>query len=323
MLTDNNDMTDELLVSYLLQEATPENRLKVERWVEADPSNKRYFDHFQLILDSSQTLPVPPGVDENQAWQKFRQRTAGTGKVRNLPSSLYWRKMVVAIVVCITAVAMIWQLSGKIFPGTVTLASAETPVADTLPDGSVAVLNKHSSISYAGFFSRKAREVTLSGEAFFTVQPDRNKPFTVRVNDITITVLGTSFNVRNAGSRTEVIVASGSVKVERHHKSLILQKGEKIRAENNDTALIKSAAANTLYDYYRSHEFVCDSTPLWQLVEVLNEAYGSHIIIENETLRNLPLTATFSNAPLNKILGVISETFSISVVNRDDKIILK
>jgi ferric-dicitrate binding protein FerR (iron transport regulator) len=78
-----------------------------------------------------------------------------------------------------------------------------------------------------------------------------------------------------------------------------------------------------LYNYYVTHEFVCDDTPLWKLVEVLNEAYGSHIEIANPDLRNLPLTATFHNEPLDRTLSIISETFSITVEHQNEKIILK
>jgi ferric-dicitrate binding protein FerR (iron transport regulator) len=69
--------------------------------------------------------------------------------------------------------------------------------------------------------------------------------------------------------------------------------------------------------------FVANKTPLWRMVQVLNEAYDAQIVIEREELRNLPLTTTFKNQPLDTILSVISETLHLQVVKTDDRIILK
>jgi ferric-dicitrate binding protein FerR (iron transport regulator) len=90
-----------------------------------------------------------------------------------------------------------------------------------------------------------------------------------------------------------------------------------------DTALAKEIVEDRLYNYYRSKEFVCDDTPLWKLVEVLNEAYGANIIIENKELRGLKLNTTFNNESLDRILEVIATTFDITVTPEKDRIILK
>ena len=78
-----------------------------------------------------------------------------------------------------------------------------------------------------------------------------------------------------------------------------------------------------MYNYYRSKKFVCDGTPLWKVVEKLNEAYDVQIVFENEALRNKPLTTTFDNEPLDNILNIIKLSFNISVVKEKGKIILR
>ncbi|HEX2533952.1 MAG TPA: DUF4974 domain-containing protein, partial [Chitinophagaceae bacterium] len=67
---------------------------------------------------------------------------------------------------------------------------------------------------------------------------------------------------------------------------------------------------------------VCDRTPLWKLVAVLNEAYGSDIRISRPALRSLPLTATFQDESLEAILDVISQTFDIRVERDGSTIVL-
>ncbi|MCD6064325.1 MAG: Fe2+-dicitrate sensor, rane component, partial [Flavipsychrobacter sp.] len=65
------------------------------------------------------------------------------------------------------------------------------------------------------------------------------------------------------------------------------------------------------------------ATPLWRLVDVLNEAYGVNIIIGNPRLKNLELTTTFRNEPIENILAVVSETLNIHVERKGIDIILK
>jgi ferric-dicitrate binding protein FerR (iron transport regulator) len=102
-----------------------------------------------------------------------------------------------------------------------------------------------------------------------------------------------------------------------------LRKDEKIRVLQHDSTLIKENVQDRLYNYYRSREFVCDNTPLWKFVEILNEAYGANIIIENPKLRGLLLTAPFENESLDRILEVVHETFNITVIKETDRIILR
>ncbi len=318
MLTTPNDMPDELLVSYLLKEASEDDREKVEQWLLADPLNRKYFGHFRTILEASEQMAMHIEVDENEAWKRFQARTRHTepGKTKTMRR---WLQRAAILFTCVTALALAyygWNRSKETL-----YASHQEPKPETLPDGSLAILNKNSEINYS--IKNNTRNIKLKGEAFFEVKPDKNKPFIVDINDVRITVLGTSFNIKNAEGVTEVIVETGSVKVEKGSHSLILKSKERTTIGNNDTLMSKEKSADELYNYYRTHEFVCDGTPLWKLAEALSEAYNVHIIIEDGELRNQPLTTTFSNESLDSILNIISQTFEISVERRENKIILK
>ncbi len=62
---------------------------------------------------------------------------------------------------------------------------------------------------------------------------------------------------------------------------------------------------------------------IWKVVEVLNEAYDVNIVIEKKDLRAMPLTTTFNNESLDNILNIIQQTFNISVIKKDNQIILQ
>jgi ferric-dicitrate binding protein FerR (iron transport regulator) len=324
LLNANNDMNDELLASYLLNEGDTAMKQRVETWIIEDPANRRYFEHFRLIWEASQQLATTVNVNEEEAWQRFRKKTfaqrQGGGIVRGRFGAL---KIAATVVICIGFAALSYLVWDKTSRAPVTIASNEQTADKILPDGSEVILNKKSSIVYSRKFNGHTRKVALKGEAFFKVTPDKSKPFVIDVGEVTVTVVGTSFNIKQQGDSTEVSVESGTVKVEKNKRTILLNPNEKVVISKTDSIMKPAETKGKLYNYYVTHEFVCDDTPLWKLVEVLNEAYGSHIEIANPDLRNLPLTTTFHNEPLDHTLSIISETFNITVERHNEKIILK
>ena len=163
----------------------------------------------------------------------------------------------------------------------------------------------------------------MKGEAFFNVKPDKKKPFIITVNDVQVEVVGTSFNIKNEYGSTEVIVETGIVRVTKNGKTIELVAGEKLLLAVDDSIATKETVSDKLYNYYRSKEFVCDNTPLWKLVEVLNEAYDANINIGRKELNDFRLNTTFNNESLDKVLEIIHLTFDITVVRKDGQIILQ
>lgn len=322
-------MNDDLLVKYLLQEATPAENRQVEGWIAADATNRRYFEHFKLIWDKSRELAAQSTVNEESAWERFQQRvstgnTSSQGRVRSLNRGLSGWQVAAMLLLTGAIIAMIYYFNGNAGRDTpVTLAATNTSQVDTLPDGSVITLNRHSSLNYAGAFNKKSRTVELQGEAFFNVTPDKNKPFIVNVNGITVTVTGTSFNIKTQGIKTEVIVETGTVQVSNHKQTIALTPKEKVTVIHPDSVLTKEQETDQLYSYYRNKIFVCDRTPLWKFIQVLNEAYDTHIVIESPEKRSEPYTATFIDQPLDSILNIMAPSMNLTVTRTNSTIILK
>ena len=75
-------------------------------------------------------------------------------------------------------------------------------------------LNAGTEFRYPVSFTENRREVYLSGEAYFEVRQDKNKPFVVWTGEVQIEVLGTAFNVNSYNSdRVEAVLVEGSVNV--------------------------------------------------------------------------------------------------------------
>jgi len=291
----------------------------VEQWLIADEANLAYYNQLKKIWDESRQLASTSTVDENKAWQKFQKRIHAVPKRR---TGRAWMR-IAATVLVFAGIGMLtyWLVNNRV--ENVVVIAQDQVLVDTLPDASRVTINKGSSLSYPSKFGNGSRQVVLNGEAFFNVQPDKTKPFTVTVNDVQVTVLGTSFNIKSINGNTEVIVESGIVKVTRGNKSVELTRNEKLLVKVSDSLLKEEAVVDRLYKYYRTKEFVCDDTPLWKLIEVINEAYHSKVVIGNPALKDMSITTTFHNESLDQVLNIISITFDIKVVKEGDTIILK
>lgn len=126
----------------------------------------------------------------------------------------------------------------------VEMLSLTTPKGGTyqlaLPDGSRIWLNANSTLRYPSRFTGTYREVDISGEAYFSVQKDMDRPFRVTSNGQTIQVLGTEFNVSAypGDDETRTTLVEGSVRLEADGAIVELVPGEQgVRMGNRLTKL--------------------------------------------------------------------------------------
>lgn len=316
-------MSDDLLIKFLLKETHPEEDIQVEQWLAKDPENRKEFERFALIWKESKKLESESKADPEKAWEQFKQKLSGTEpKTIAIPKRLNFSWLRIAAVLFIISAA--WSLYNIFNNRYDTIASEQLVRTEMLPDGSSLILNKNTVLSYRKDFKGTERNVRLEqGEVFFDVSPDKSKPFIIETPTLNIRVVGTSFNVKQIKNYTEVIVESGVVQVSMNDQQIRLGKGEKIKVIEGDKNLIREKSTDQLYQYYRSKQFKADNVPLGRVVEILNEAYRSNIIIEDPEIAKLRLNASFSDQSLDTILQVITETFKIRMVSENGKIILK
>ncbi|TCC84161.1 DUF4974 domain-containing protein [Pedobacter hiemivivus] len=313
-------MTDELLIKFLLKETTEAESITVQNWLDASPNNTTYFLQFEKIWNSSKTLSSQSKINENDAWLRFKQKTTNSTITRQLKPRYNWLKIAAVFVL----IAAGWSLYNIVKPVSyINLRAGNTVITKILPDGSKLTLNKNARISYANNF-KKNRSIHLQqGDVFFNVAHDKAKPFVIDIDKVSVLVVGTSFNIKHLANQTEVIVETGIVKVTLGRDQINLQKGEKIVINNSTDKLIKEQNTDQLYNYYRSQEFIANNTPLWRMVEVLNEQYSANIIINDPAIKNLPLNTTLKTAAsLDRNLDVICETLGITMQRKQNQILL-
>lgn len=320
-------INDDLLVKYLVGETDADESAAVKNWLAADGDNQKYYDDFQKIWDESlQIAANNTTIDENAAWERMQDRIHKTPhdvpvrKIGNKRSG-NWMQIAASFLIIGLLGYVAYTLMGDKVTN-IEVQATNSTLTNTLPDGTVVTLNKNSLISYASEFEGKTRPVTLRGEAFFEVAHDKKKPFIVSIDDVKIKVVGTSFNVKNKNGMITIEVETGIVKVSKESETVELREGEKVIIKNQGPQLIKEFSRGKLYNYYRNNELVCDHTPLQELVDALNEIYDVNIVIKDPALQKKEINTTFINEPLSQVLNVISTTFRVKVVRKDNQIII-
>jgi transmembrane sensor len=109
-----------------------------------------------------------------------------------------------------------------------------------LPDGTKVWLNSGSQLDYNKTYGNKLREVSLTGEAYFDVVKNADKPFVIHTRKMDIKVLGTAFNVKcYPGERTtETSLIRGSIEVtlKDRQEKIMLKPNEKLVINNDENA---------------------------------------------------------------------------------------
>jgi transmembrane sensor len=97
-----------------------------------------------------------------------------------------------------------------------------------LEDGTGVWLNAASSIKYPTAFTGNERRVEITGEAYFEVAHNADKPFRVTFNEQTVEVLGTHFNINAYADEpaAKTTLLEGKVKLTNKAQSAMLLPGQ-------------------------------------------------------------------------------------------------
>lgn len=199
-----------------------------------------------------------------------------------------------------------------------------------LPDGSVVWLNAGSTLRYDSlqFLKGAQRLVTLTGEAFFEVVKNAQKPFVVRAGELNVQVLGTSFNVTAyAGdAQATTTLVTGQVKLyyqQQQHKAITLVPHQKISlpqrlpapqalAQVLSTAQIQKVEENQLQDQLSEtawlyNRLVFENETLGSLAPRLERWYNVQIQLSDAAVAQLPFSGSFETETIEQALQAMQQ----------------
>jgi len=186
---------------------------------------------------------------------------------------------------------------------------------ELLADGSTITLNAATELSFSSDYGKETREVSLTGEAFFDVEKDPNKPFIIHTPSVDVKVLGTSFTLRALQDEptAEVVVTEGTVEVSYKEKTIKLEVGEKGILDKNSGQLFKVFNDDANFMAWKTKVFTFNDVLLEDVIKLLNNAYQSSLYIKGNEIIKCPVTVSFENKSLDSILQVLTATLNLSI----------
>lgn len=323
-----HDIDHGMLMSYLLGEADDTQAALVEEWLAQSEGHAPYLAQLEKVWAESGMLdPVPVAVDTDAAWENVRSNIIA-GQQEKLPKirSIGWYVIrMAAVILLLAAFFLVLDYTGKGKDRITVSALAEVTNAN-LPDGSIISLNKNAVIKYDAAFSGNVREIDLEGQAFFDVARDESKPFVIHAGGASVEVLGTSFSVDATENSeiTTVFVESGKVKFycigmgNNDTAMVVLEPGEK-GVFNRKSGSIEKLTPDYSDDlFWANGTLVFDDAGISKVLEVLRYHYSVDITLSNDRINDCRLTATFVNDPIDVVLGVIAESFGLTLSRQDN-----
>jgi len=108
---------DDLLIKYMLEEATPEENDQVQQWLAADTANQTHFEKLQVVWQLAAQSHLQPAIDTPQALHRLKQtlktREAAPRKrdVKNSWSRVWTAAAAVVGIAGLVLGAYVWMTS--------------------------------------------------------------------------------------------------------------------------------------------------------------------------------------------------------------------
>ena len=187
----------------------------------------------------------------------------------------------------------------------------------TLADGTMVWLNSSSRLTFPTRFTGDAREVLVEGEVYFGVQHDESKPFIVRVNDVSVRVLGTEFCIsaypENEGVMTTLV--RGAVQVTSGNNQVVLKPGYQAVVDQYSGAISQRAVELSLYTSWVRGIFEYENMELNDIMVQLARWYDVQFTFSASECKERRFTGVIRKyEDLNDVLDMIEKTTNVKFI---------
>ena len=298
-----------------------------EEWANEVPKRKGLVDKATLILRG---LPFefqernPRQKMIQQEWEKLRSRARKEiippaspveVAIKRRPLSAKWLYQAAAVIFFLATLGVLLQ-HYVLNP----YVSFKTPFGEqmslVLPDSTQIMLNANSVLTYRKMTPRK---IWLKGEAFFQVRkkPDNNANFLVMTNDLTIEVLGTTFNVNEKGNKTEVVLEEGRIKLNLKRdfeQEIFMAPGELVAYSVQQTGTIeKRQIKPERHTSWKDGVLEFEDTALREVMMRIEEIYGWRPVYQKEELPERRISMGLPSNDLESVLTMLSRAIGIEI----------
>lgn len=336
---------EQLIIHYLQKDITEGQLLELDKWIHESDDNKAEFFHVKAINDNIYTNKSISEEEKEESWQRMYEKIKNESIEENNHRNNKRRKLIGNFLkyaaIILIALAFGWEISenkssilgiDEIAPediayNIIQVEKGGKPNTLILTDGSKVVLNAATTFKYPANFSAGKREVYLDGEAYFEIAHNSEKPFVVKLNHQNITVLGTKFNVEAYSDKPYSITTliSGKILLETFDETgdamsqMYLKPNQKATADNKTGSVVLEYVDVSLSTAWIKGEYKFKDEPLLSIIQRLEKYYGVTIRLEDDSLKTIKYTGTFSTVQsIKEVLQIINYQQQFSFTQTDN-----
>jgi|GEM_PF-878997 len=190
-----------------------------------------------------------------------------------------------------------------------------------LPDGSEVWLNSGSSIRYPILSKETYREVKLTGEGFFKVVKNPEKPMFVTTSGMQVKVYGTTFNINayDDNPDVETVLVEGKISIEKIDSTgnpvgteYKMKSGEVGRFSRQQNTIAITKTNNTdVFTEWVNGKYVFKNTPFKEILRRLERVHNVEFVLEDKTLGDYNFDATFEDQNIDRIMEIFAVSLPI------------
>lgn len=340
-------MEREILIRFAEGKCSPEEARQVIEWLN-EPGHRHQLDQMIQadLVDAVKNNVDAEGNDLSHLLKNilYEDHPEPVYKAESIPSrhrqlsgdrhnSRHLALKVAAVLVFLAALSVIFWRSNELPKVQVAQAYEEKENTEGrksiiyLQDGSIVHLNSDSKITYPADFSDTLRAINLQGEAFFQVAKDESRPFIVYADNIAVTALGTSFNVKNYDNEAQIQVAleSGRVSVEDYKNpandsfNIFLDPGNMVQYNKKSLMFSSIEKADSKEAFgWKDGIIYFKKADMKTVFNRLERWYGVEFELGNQPGHEWSYTAEFHNQSLKETLESISfsQNFTYSLKDK-------
>jgi len=315
---------EDFIINFLARKESPEDVQKLKEWLVVDPARRNKLKQWLAVWDSVGMVDATDQLDIEKAYQRFLFRVGTKTAPKTAPKRIRTNTVfmtisrIAAIFVIGFSLGMLFHFYWKnnqheqvAFIENIVPLGSKSEIK--MPDGTAVWLNAGSTLRYPTDYGKTKRNVYLTGEGYFKVTRQTEKPFTVHTALAIITTLGTEFDVKAYPEENvlETTLIEGKLAVEHSEASgvfdrVLLKTGQKLSVTVTDQ---KPETVVTQIDQdmaeaevsWKETNWRIESETLQHLAVKLERRYNVRITVDDR-LKDIRFSATLSDESLEQVL---------------------
>ena len=335
-LIDDNSTEKQLIIKFLANEISDDELILLKNWLNVSSDNRKEFDEENEIWQETNFHSKHEYFNAGKGWKNVLDKLKRNGEQNLNNQIVIFRKNVFRSIAAAASIAILISFGSFFYyygitKQKLTLAENNTitkiqtfegeSATITLPDSTRVIMNSETTIQYSSDFNKNDRKIWLSGEAYFDVTKNSDKPLQVCLNKITVVATGTKFNVLSytSESRIEATLEEGNIYVEIPGKDKIyVTPGQQvIYFTRTNNAMVKNVTTES-FTSWKEHKLRLNDTPFEEALRNIARRYNVTFEIQDPKLLELKYTATFIDETIEEVMQMLKTVSPIryTIVNR-------